>query len=235
MYNETNTEIIKSLTMGFEQHVNRMYKTMHDQNSLKLMPGGKLRKYSGAIQEQAMFELITNICLTSGLCYTEFTIEKGDTKHNGLLISNPAGSVNIGVDWHLYIKGELVLINECKSYLDTAFLSRAYSYMDKIKKIPGNENVKSVITSMEIAIDPKALAYYMYDSVVNRCYFFLSGTRTSEKPIYLVENWKPINKVVVEDMITYISNIVKENIYNEETKPNLQRKLSGRYETVTRS
>ncbi|MCK4454449.1 hypothetical protein KAU51_03905 [Candidatus Parcubacteria bacterium] len=235
MYNETTIDIVKSLAKGFENHVNNMYKIMHERNSLRLMSGGKLRKFSGKIQEQAMLELITNTCLAGGLCYSEFAIEKGDAKHNGLLVSNSGGSIRVGVDWHLYIKGRLVLINECKSYLDTAFLSRAYSYMDKIKSVPGNENVKSIVTSMETAIDYKALAYYMYDSVIDRCYFFLSGSRQSVKPIYLIENWKPINRSVVEDMITFILGVIKENIYNGEVKQNLQRKLSGRYEKAARS
>lgn len=235
MYKETNIEIIKSLIDGFENHVKLMYKTIHDQNSLKVLSGGKLRKSSCEIQEQAMLEVITNVCLTKGLCYNEFNIEKGDIKNNGLLISNSGGSIRVGVDWHLYIKGKLVLINECKSYLDAPFLSRAYSYMDKIKRVPGNENVKSMITSMEASLSNNALGYYTYDSVIDACYFFLPGLRMGEKPIYLIENWKPINRIVVEEMILFIAGIVEDNINNDKIESNLQRRLLGRYETVARA
>lgn len=235
MYNEIAIGIVKSLADGFETHVKSMYKIVHDQNSSKLLTGGKLRKYSCDIQEQAMFELITNTCLATGLCYNEFDIKKGDTKSNGLLISNPGGSIMVGVDWHLYIRNRLVLINECKSYVDVPFLSRAYSYMDKIKKVSGNENVKSIVTAMEPALSHNALGFHMHDSVIDACYFFLSGSRMGNKPIYLVENWKPINKIIVEEMIVFIMTVIEDNINNDKIEQDLQRGLFGRHEEVAGS
>lgn len=221
MYNELIISEVKLLADKFENDIKSKYKLMHDKNLSGLPEGGKQRGSSCKIQEQVMFELITNICLAIGLYHNDFIIKKGDLKGNGFIISNPGGMIDVGVDWHLYIKDRLVLINECKSYLDTPFLSRAHSYIDRIKKVPGNEGVKAIITSMENSTKSEALGFFMYDSVIDGCYFFLFGSREAKKPIYLAENWKQINRVEIERMITFIITVIKDNIHDDKIKSGL--------------
>lgn len=210
-------DLITVLAGHFEDYINNAYEDVHDRTCVGKLPGGELRKFSGDVQENVMYNLIEEVCFANKLGSNDFIIKKGDLKGNGFIISNPGGTITVGVDWHLYVGDRLILVNECKSYLDAAFLSRAYSYIERIKNVSGNENVKSIITSMEKAVDSSSLGHYMHGSVIDDCYFFLPGTRQSGKPIYLKEYWRPMNKLIIESMIIFIDTVIKESINNDRT------------------
>lgn len=205
-------ELNRILAENFECFINKSYRGVHEQTLLGQLTGGQLRKFSGETQEEAMRRLIEDVCYFNGLKYGDFELVKGDIKNAGVVVTNPGGSVNIGVDWHLYIYNKLVLVNECKSYLDAAFLSRAYAYINMIKQHEGNEDVKSIVTALESAVDQNTLNFYMYNDVIDRCYFFTAGKRLSVKPLYLKENWRPLNTHTVISMVSFIDGVVKENI-----------------------
>ncbi len=213
------SELQRILAENFECYISKRYRDIHSKNALQLLKGGQLRKFSGSTQEEAMNRLISDTCYLNGLTDDDFSLVKGDIKGNGVTVSNPGGDVTVGVDWHLYIRGKLVLINECKSYLDAAFLARAHAYMSKIKSYKGNSEVKSMVTSLERAIDINTYNYYMYGDVIDRCYFFTAGTRTSFKPMYIKKYWKNLNMYTIANMIKFIDDTVKESLtLNASTK-----------------
>ena len=205
-------EMYKLLSEHFECTINNMYKDVHTMTDNNLLSGGELRGHSCKIQEQTMHDLLYNICLINNIPTEKITIVKGDVKGNGLTISNEGGYVNIGVDWHVYLYGELVLVNECKSYLDAAFMSRAYTYIRSIKENTEYANVKSLITCMEKSLNCNTLGFYMHDDVIDHCSFLMPGTRRSTQPLYLREYWKSVNKEAVCNLITFIDTTIKEYV-----------------------
>lgn len=88
---------------------------------------------------------------------------------------------NIQVDWHVYRKDTLVLIIECKTYLDVCYLKRAIEDFETIRKV--QRNVPAVIFSGQNAVGQNAWDFYN-DEYRFDCFFINTEKRRSKNPVY---------------------------------------------------
>ena len=111
---------------------------------------------------------------------------------------------NIQVDWHVYKDDELILIIECKTYLDVCYLKRAIDDFETIRKI--KRNVPAVIFAGQNAIGKNAWGYYKEEYEFET--FFISTTkkRSSKKPLYKTKD--PLDIIEIKRFAEYVSKII---------------------------
>lgn len=112
---------------------------------------------------------------------------------------------NIQVDWHVYKDNELVLIIECKTYLDVCYLKRAIDDFETIRKV--KKDIPSIIFAGQNAVGKNAWGYYSEE--YNFDTFFVNTTkkRNSKKPIY--KTCDPIDANEIRRFEKHVKNIIQ--------------------------
>lgn len=109
----------------------------------------------------------------------------------------------IQVDWHVYRDNDLLMIIECKTYLDASFLKRAIDDFETIRKI--KKSVPSVIFSGQNAVGKNAWGFYN-DEYDFDSFFINTEKRRSKNPVY--KSCNPLD----EEEIRRFAEYVRKNI-----------------------
>ena len=96
------------------------------------------------------------------------------------------------VDRHIYHKGKLVAIVECKAYLDSCYYVRACSDFARMKM--AHPDIKCFLFALEDSISEESRVFTDAESnyVCDDIFFLCEGKRSSAKPIYKKEFAKPL-------------------------------------------
>lgn len=111
---------------------------------------------------------------------------------------------------HLYINDIPIIFAECKTYLDKCYLDRANSDLFHLRKI--NDNIRCIIVSLENAVSTNAENYFKDLGNIDKIFYLVDGKRSSKKPVWKKEYYKPINKIVLNNLINYISESIRQYI-----------------------
>lgn len=181
---------------------NAMYKANSVYESSK-NAGGKVRQINGDLVEKIFTKVVE---LTFKLNNTEIAIT-GKKQDSERIDSKNGGFINVSVDVH--VKSEKVnFFAECKTYLDKCYLDRASSDLKHFKK-----NTKNIclIISLENAVAKNAETYFLDEGYVDRIFYLVDGKRSSSKPIWKKEHFKPLNKDKVFELVNFIEGFLKNS------------------------
>lgn len=119
-------------------------------------------------------------------------------------------SVEHQVDRHIYHNQKFVAIIEAKGYLDSCYYERA-NYDFDIMKIKFKD-LKCCVLTLEksINLDKKKFLDRYWKGICDEVFYLCDGNRTSSKPIYQRENFKHINRQVLEKFINFLEGL-KQN------------------------
>ena len=119
-------------------------------NQYKKEGQGSVRGAVGRLYENLCYNIIKEVD-------PSLTILKNDY----LTLHSKSGQFKldkIQVDWHVYRGSELLLIVECKTYLDLCYLKRAIDDFETIRKIKGN--VPAIVFSGQDGVSDDAWGFY---------------------------------------------------------------------------
>ncbi len=194
----TGTRLYK-LAEDMTREFNYSYSLFHLLQKNSLISGGITRQTSGEIVEKNVKRILTNCCLLAGLGSSDFNIIKGTD--DSIIVNNGTGSRRFSVDWHLYIHGLLAIAVECKSYLDSRFLTTTNFEFSGLKT---SHNASHIIVAMENAISDESLQFFKGEDNVDSIHFLMAGKRSATKPIYLEEFKKD---VLVNEVFSLVANL----------------------------
>jgi hypothetical protein len=138
--------------------------------------GGRIRLLNGQFVENIIDIIIDHLGIPS------ITSRKQDS----LEIRTPRGSVKQhSVDRHIYLGSKLVHVVECKTYLDSCYLERAYNDMRLFKKYIGSGVVTTVV-ALEDNCAESAKGFYAdhFDHAIDNVFILMKGKRVSNRPIW---------------------------------------------------
>lgn len=165
-------------------------------NYAKQLEAGQLRNFSGTIVED-MIELIWNR-ISSLYPNIKAKIIRGSLKPYH--IEDSCGNyIDESVDKHCYINDEMVLIIECKTYLDKCYMQRADSDFNLMKTY--NKTFDSIIISLENAIADNSYNFFMGRGNIDKVYYLASGKRNSKKEKRIYNNPQRIEKELIKELI----------------------------------
>mgnify|MGYP003120040019 CR=1 FL=1 len=191
-------EVYKKLNDLYQEKIAEINKICVQNNV-----GGRIRAMSGHLGEDLSELAWSEI----GKYYVsehniKFETIKGD--HRKIQCVNENGnSIDMQVDRHQYINGELVHIEECKSYLDRCYLIRASDDCRLIREYAGS--VSTSVLAFEDSVKKESYDFIMDEGHVDNVYFLTDGKRNSKKPIWKKQHFKPLNKNKVKE---YVDNII---------------------------
>ena len=143
-------------------------------------------------------------------CYDMSKIFKANDKVTGRdVIINKANLTTYDMNI-ISNKDNPIIFSECKTYLDKCYFDRANSDFKHFKNIDNNK--KCIVVSLENGIAPNAENYFMDQGNTDKIFYLVDGKRTSKKPIWKNEFYKPINIEVLSNLINYIDNIIKQHM-----------------------
>lgn len=143
--------------------------------------GGKARGASGKL-----FETLTeNLCESVG-----FVAKKNDYKRSKEVKGRTL--TNLQVDRHIYnTKGVMFAAVECKAYIDSSMLKRAFMDFVSLSESPDvSKDCNFAIVAGQIAVSQETLGYYqsLFEQETGKCIntFILNATknRREYRPIY---------------------------------------------------
>lgn len=111
---------------------------------------------------------------------------------------------NIQVDWHVYKDNKLVLIIECKTYLDVCYLKRAIDDFETIRKI--KPDVPAIIFAGQDAVGKDTWGYYREEYEFDTFFVNQSKKRSSSKPIFKTQD--PLDLTELERFAAHVRKIV---------------------------
>lgn len=167
---------------------------------LETKEGGQIRASRGELVEN----MIDIVCKHLGIKSL-----KGSNDMKVITVTGRDGNVykqSHQVDRHLYYRGSLIAVVECKAYLDACYYVRACSDFKRMKKeYPG---IKAFIFSLENSISDNSLAFtdVDFDYVCDGIFFMCDGKRSSSKPIYMKKYYKSI---VSDKLIAFVNTLKK--------------------------
>lgn len=106
---------------------------------------------------------------------------------------------NIQVDWHVYRDNNLLMIIECKTYLDACYLKRAIDDFETIRKI--KKSVPAVVFSGQNAVGKNAWGFYN-DEYKFDSFFVNTQKRRSGNPVY--KSCDPLDEKELRRFIEYV-------------------------------
>ena len=197
-------KLLLSITESIADQIDRAYSEIHKVSHS--MEGGQLRAWSGTLVEDAVHRLIYKFCGQNFNHILPFNLLKGD--RDCTTATNAVGSIKLGLDRHLRIKNRLVLMAECKAYLDAAFLSRAI-HSSKLIKRDLNYDATAIIVALENTVSDNTLKFYLHEGGIDGVFFLMDGQRNSEKPIYYPEYKKLVNRNSMYELVKNIDKIFR--------------------------
>jgi hypothetical protein len=111
-------------------------------------------------------------------------------------------------DRHIYLNGELKIVIECKSYLDSCYYTRSLSDMLLFKKqFP---SVMCFIVSLEDSVNLDTKNFYddVFDKSIDQVFYMCDGKRTSTKPIYKKDFAKALSKEKMTNFIQHLLTVL---------------------------
>ena len=162
--------------------------------------GGKVRGINGKLYET----IAMMICM---LVNKNLVI-----KHNDYIkIASRSGKYFIKkqVDLHCYLRGELVLIIECKTYLDNSMLDRAISNFQLIRKhrkITTDKVLPCAIFTGQKCINDETFMWQKEEEPFDEFVVNSTPNRNSKLPLH--ETLDPLNVNMLTQFADYVYNIV---------------------------
>ena len=148
------------------------------------LSGGEIRTKRGSLVEN----LVKDIWESKGTGF-EGRLQQ---KHRVEFDTGQKDFMDVGCDVDLIKDGELVGIVECKAYLDKCYLERAIFDFGYLKEL----RVPKIIVSLENAVNEKTerILKHEHSNHLNGIFYLCEGKRSSAKPLYKEEFFKPIYK-----------------------------------------
>ena len=162
--------------------------------------GGKVRGINGKLYET----IAMMICM---LVNKNLVI-----KHNDYInIASRSGVYFIKkqVDLHVYLRDELVLIIECKTYLDKSMLIRAVDEFKNIRKdhaITSDKVLPSVIFTGQFDVNKNTFGFF--NSTNSFDTFVVNSTRKRNSKLPLHKTLDPLDVNRLQQFADYVYNIV---------------------------
>jgi hypothetical protein len=113
---------------------------------------------------------------------------------------------NIQVDWHVYKDNKLILIIECKTYLDVCYLKRAIDDFETIRKI--KKNVPAIVFAGQNAVGKNAWGFYKEEYDFESFFVNTTKNRNSSKPIY--KTCDPLDVEEIGRFENYVRKIISQ-------------------------
>jgi hypothetical protein len=161
--------------------------------------GGSMRELRGRTVEE-----IIDICAR----YVDLESRVGSRDKKTIKIGD--ASTEHQVDRHIYHNQKFVAIIEAKGYLDACYYERAnydFAIMKKMFK-----DLKCCVLTLEKSINENKKGFLdtFWENICDEIFYLCDGNRSSSKPIYQRENFKHINREVLENFITFLEGL-KQN------------------------
>ena len=162
--------------------------------------GGKVRGINGKLYET----IAMMICM---LVNKNLVI-----KHNDYInIASRSGLYFIKkqVDLHVYLRDELVLIIECKTYLDNSMLDRAISNFKLIRrhrKLTTDKVLPAVVFTGQKCINDETFMWQKEEEPFDQFVVNSTPNRNSKLPLH--ETLDPLNVNMLTQFADYVYNIV---------------------------
>lgn len=162
--------------------------------------GGKVRGTTGKLYEQ----IATMICM---LVNSNLVIKHNDYKRE----YSPCGEYfnDSQVDLHVYLRDELVLIIECKTYLDKSMLIRAVDEFKNIRKhnaITSDKVLPSAIFTGQFDVNKNTFGFF--NSTNSFDTFVVNSTRKRNSKLPLHKTLDPLDVNRLQQFADYVYNIV---------------------------
>ena len=165
--------------------------------------GGEVRAIMGSLFETIAYQICMLVNPNLVILHNDYktlTLEDKD----GNIFTN-----DVQVDHHVYLRGELVLVIECKTYLDKSMLTRAIKEFEGIRNdhaITSNKVLPCAILTGQNSVNKNRLGYANCEQPFDL--FLLNSTekRSSKKPIY--QTFDPLDVNKCQRFADYIYNIV---------------------------
>ena len=163
--------------------------------------GGAIRGARGTLVET----MIDLICADLGI---ESRIGTNDTQPIVLTRNGKEFRCEHQVDRHLYVKGRLVAIVECKAYLDSCYYVRASSDFKRMKLL--HPSIKAFVLALENSISEDAVVFTDadYDNVCDGIFYMCDGKRSSSKPIYKKQFAKSLHRAQFDAFVTALRTLL---------------------------
>ena len=165
-------------------------------NQYKKEGQGSVRGAVGRLYENLCYNIIKEVD-------PSLTILKNDY----LTLHSKSGQFKldkIQVDWHVYRGSELLLIVECKTYLDLCYLKRAIDDFETIRKIKGN--VPAIVFSGQDGVSDDAWGFYRDEYEFEPFFVNVTKKRDCKKPIFKTRD--PLDVKEVERFAENVRKIV---------------------------
>ena len=171
--------------------------------------GGKVRQANGDLVENIFKKVSYLVCNMHGFTSVNITGKSDDCIR---IFSKNGGYIDAAVDVHVKVPSTINFFAECKTYLDKCYLDRASSDLKHFKK---DGNVCFII-ALENAVSSTSETYFLDEGYINKIFYLVDGKRSSKKPIWKKNHFKPLNKSKVFELI----NCIEENLLAkvEDTK-----------------
>lgn len=160
------------------------------------LSGGEIRQTRGDLVETLVADLWQSLG-PDHIARTQMkhTIDFGDI-----------GTLDIGCDVDLYIGNELRGIVECKAYVDKCFLERAivdFRYLKEATAVP------KIVVGLENAIaeNTRKILQHVHRDCLDDVFFLVPGKRSSGRPLYKQEFFKPIDESSYDSLVNFFKSI----------------------------
>ena len=165
--------------------------------------GGKVRGTVGKLYEQ----IATMICL---LVDNNLVIKHNDYKRE----YSPCGEYfnDSQVDLHVYLRDELILIIECKTYLDKSMLIRAVDEFKNIRKhhaITSDKVLPCAIFTGQFDVNKNTFGFF--NSTNSFDTFVVNSTRKRNSKLPLHKTLDPLDVNRLQQFADYVYNIVNNS------------------------
>ena len=166
--------------------------------------GGKVRQANGDLVEKMFKRIAYLVCNMNGFNSVKITGKKDDSIR---IHSKSGGYIDASVDVHVIVPETVSFFAECKTYLDKCYLDRASSDLKHFKK-PDTKNVCFII-SLENAVSKNSETYFLDEGYIDNIFYLVDGKRSSAKPIWKKDHFKPLNKSKVMELINCVEKHLK--------------------------
>jgi hypothetical protein len=167
---------------------------LHEQYIETQNSGGKVRGTVGKLYETIAHKIVKLVDPTLVL-----------KKNDYILIPSRSGRFykKTQVDWHVYKNGELILIIEGKTYLDSSMLDRACSEFEKIRRV--YPIVKACIFTGQYDVAEETANWFADECEFDVFVVNETKKRRSDNPIY--ETKDSLSVEDLQNFYDYVKNI----------------------------
>ena len=184
-------------------HYNDTIERAHKVYNSKGNKGGEVRAIMGSLFETIAYQ----ICM---LVNPNLVILHNDYKT--LALEDDDGNVytnDVQVDHHVYLRDELVLIIECKTYLDNSMLDRAISNFKLIRrhvKLTTDKVLPAVVFTGQKCINDETFMFNKEEEPFDQFVVNSTPNRNSKLPLH--KTLDPLNVNMLTQFADYVYNIV---------------------------